>query len=140
MEAATVWLKAIHVSTILIWAAGLFYLPGLFAAHHVRTGEHFRRLRLMTRLTYLGVTSPAAILAIVSGGALIYVNDAYGGWLVVKLTLVGMMMGFHILCGHMVDKLRSGPAMWSPAAQRALMVVPALLIPGILVMVLGKPI
>ena len=139
METATIWLKVAHISAILVWSATLFYLPGLFAAHQRRTGEAFRRLRLMTRFTYLAVASPAAVIAIVSGTALIYVAQAHGGWLVLKLTAVALMMMAHIACGKLVDLLSDGRTTWPMMAQWGLLAPPALLVPIILFLVLGKP-
>ena len=140
MEAATIWLKAAHISAVLIWCAGLFYIPGLFAVHPRRRGEAFRRLRLMTRFTYIGVMSPAAVIAVGSGAGLIYVAGAEGHWLFLKLTLVALMMLFHIFCGRMVDHLSEGAARWSSRALMSLLVIPSLLIPGVLFLVLGKPV
>lgn len=140
MDAAVIWLKVLHISALAVWCAGLFYLPGLFAAHHRRKGNEFRRLRRMTHLAFLGIATPAGILAVLSGAALIAVAEAMGGWLALKLTAVAVLMGFHLLCGWMVDELGEGPARWSPAAQLSLLAVPGVTIPVILYLVLAKPV
>ncbi len=49
---AYISLKLLHIAAISVWAAGLLYLPGLFAAHPKCAGSEteFRRLRHQTRL------------------------------------------------------------------------------------------
>jgi protoporphyrinogen IX oxidase len=134
------WLKALHIATLLVWCAGLFYLPGLFAAHPLaRNLRDLRRIRSMTRFTYVAVTSPAAVLAILSGTALVYVAEARGGWLVLKLTAVSLMVLYHLYCGRTLARLHTAPAALPPAAHLALLVVPGLLVPIVLWLVLGKP-
>jgi protoporphyrinogen IX oxidase len=140
MEAATAWLKVVHFVTLLTWAGSLFYLPALLAAHpRTVAGPDFVRLRLMTRFTYLVVASPAAILAIISGSLLIVVAGVHGGWLVLKLAAVALMAAFHIACGYLVAAFRSHPVNHSAAALASLVVVPALLVPIVFYLVLGKP-
>lgn len=134
------WLKTLHIATMLVWCAGLFYLPGLFATHPtLRNPRDLRRLRIMTRFAFVMVTSPAAVLAIVSGTALIYVADAHGGWLVLKLTVVSLMVLFHLYCGRTLARLHDTPAARSPAAHLSLIAVPGILVPLVLWLVLAKP-
>jgi protoporphyrinogen IX oxidase len=140
MEVVTAWLKVVHISALVIWCAGLFYLPGLFAAHPaVREADAFRRLRAMTRLSYVGVVSPAAVIAIASGAALIPVTAAAEGWLFVKLTVVAMMVGYHTICGGLLSSLRTNAAEYRPRRLLLLLAIPALLIPAVLWLVLEKP-
>lgn len=134
------WLKALHITTLLIWCAGLFYLPGLFAAHpRCADASAFRQLRIMTRFTYIVVASPAAVMAILSGTALIYVADVREGWLMLKLAVVSLMVAFHVYCGQLVAKLHRTPAPHPPAAYLTLLIFPSLLIPTVFWLVLGKP-
>jgi protoporphyrinogen IX oxidase len=140
LEIAIPWLKIVHIAAVLFWSAGLVYLPGLFAAHPGAKGEAYKRLRLITRFTYIAVTSPAAVVAILSGAALIFVAGAHGGWLVLKLALVSLLVVHHVLLGRMTGWLRDDPRMWRPAAHLSLIAVPAVLVPPILWLVLGKPV
>ena len=139
MQAAIAWLMALHIAALAVWSAALFYLPGLLAAHPRREGDAFARLRWMSRLAYLGIASPAAILAIVSGSLLIVAADSHGGWLVLKLAVVALMVLFHIYCGSLVAEMRQHPVRRSAAALASLVLIPALLVPATLYLVLAKP-
>lgn len=140
MEGWITWLKIAHVSALSIWVAGLFYLPALFAAHREKeTLADFHRLRAITRIAYLGVASPAAVAAILSGVALIHPAAAYEGWFVAKLVLVSLMMLFHVYCGSLLVEMRRPGAARRPAAMIALALAPALLAPTIFYLVLAKP-
>lgn len=140
METLTIWLKALHIVSMLIWCACLFYLPGLFAAHpRVKDRDELRRLRIATRFTYIAVASPAGMLAIVTGTALIYVTGRHGDWLVLKLTAVTLMVVFHVTCGWLLGKLYDRPAWLAPRTHLSLVAAPAILVPTVLWLVLGKP-
>jgi protoporphyrinogen IX oxidase len=139
MDLTLAWVKGIHIATLVVWCAGLLYLPGLFVIHcEPREVRPFHRLRRMTRFSYIMVTSPAAIIAVISGSLLIWLADISGGWLPVKLTLVAMMVGYHTLCGHLLSQLRE-PHGYNPTLLMSLVVVPVLLIPMVLWLVLAKP-
>jgi protoporphyrinogen IX oxidase len=141
MEGWIVWLKIAHVSALSIWVAGLFYLPALFAAHREKDSlSSFHRLRAITRVAYLGISSPAAVIAILTGVALIYPTEAYGAWFVVKLIAVSLMVFFHVYCGSLLVEMREPGAARRPAAMVALMLAPFLLVPAVLYLVLAKPI
>lgn len=141
MDAATAWLKAIHITAMLVWSATLIYLPSLLAAHPTTTGKTaFYRLRAAIRIVYIGIASPAAILAIVSGSALIVVASAHGGWLALKLTAVALMAVFHVFCGALVAAFRDYPVRRSPALLHCLVIAPVILIPLVFYLVLGKPV
>ena len=141
MDAAIAWLKALHIASMLFWSASLFYLPGLLAAHpRTKAPADFHRLRLITRMAFIGIASPAAIIAIISGSALIYVAAAHGGWLALKLTAVALMAVFHVYCGTLVARFRYHPARPRPAFLYALTGVPVVLVAIVFYLVLGKPV
>ena len=86
------WLKALHVSFMVAWFAGIFYLPRLFVNHaesdEPKVIEHFKGME--KRLLYF--ITPFAFLTVFFGIALIY---QYGypwfvaaKWLHIKITLV----------------------------------------------------
>lgn len=141
MEAATVWLKIIHISALLFWSATLFYLPGLLAAHpRADDVTAFYRIRTITRVTYLAIASPSAIIAVISGSALIYVAGVHGGWLVLKLIAVAMMVAFHVYIGSVVAEMRVPPVRRASAALLSLIIIPAALVPAVFYLVLAKPV
>lgn len=134
------WIKALHVTFLLIWCAGLFYMPGLFSAYsRARTIRERHQLRIVTRFSFIAVASPAAVLAIVTGSALVYATSIQGTWLPAKLLVVSLMVFFHLYCGRRVVQLENGQHMNKRYFHLALLCVPAVLIPTVLWLVLAKP-
>ncbi|MGV3572695.1 MAG: CopD family protein [Ramlibacter sp.] len=134
------WLKFVHLSALLAWCAALFALPTLLALYpQTAGGVERRRLRAATRFTYIAVASPAAVIAVVSGTALIHPTAAYGAWLLAKLTLVTAMVFFHAACGKVMlqqhDVRQRGGRRW----QAWLALVPAAIVPIVLWLVLAQP-
>ncbi|RYY79597.1 MAG: hypothetical protein EOO24_43600 [Comamonadaceae bacterium] len=138
--ALVAWLKFAHLSALLAWCAALFALPVLLALYpQTSGGVDRRRLRAATRFTYIAWASPAAVVAVVSGTALIHLTQSYGGWMLAKLTLVTAMVFFHAACGKLMlrqhDARQRGGRRWQPW----LAVVPAALVPAVLWLVLAQP-
>lgn len=138
---AYVGFKMIHIGAVVIWAAGLLYLPGLFAAHPqcAASDAEFRRLRQQTRLVYIGLMSPAAVIAVVSGTVLVFLA-ALGGWIVLKLTAVTGMVLLHVYMGRLLGLLLEQPDLRRPFVHRLLMVPAVLLIVTIITLVSWKPV
>ncbi|MDP1618050.1 CopD family protein [Phenylobacterium sp.] len=101
------WLKFLHISALLVWCAGLIYLPGLLLAHRkVTNREDFVRIRNASRFSYNAVTSPAAFLAIGAGTALLLLAPGVlQGWMFVKLALVGLLVMAHVQYGFVLSAL-----------------------------------
>jgi protoporphyrinogen IX oxidase len=140
MEAATIWLKVIHMAALLFWCAGLVLLPALLAAHaQAMPRDAFYRLRARIRMAYLGIVTPSAIIAVVSGSVLIPFTGAHGGWLALKLTAVALMVAFHVVCGALLRSLRDQGRARSAGPYLSMIVFPAILISLVLWLVLDKP-
>lgn len=136
------WLMASHIVFLVVWAAGLVYIPVLCSSDY-RAGHAVvaRQLNVHIRFLFVAIVSPAAVLTILTGGTLVYATEASGGWLAAKLTAVAMMAAFHGLCGHMLNRLGheglrhkriQASSIWS-------LTVPLVLIPVIMWLVLAKP-
>ncbi|MDO8899772.1 MAG: CopD family protein [Phenylobacterium sp.] len=106
------WLKFLHISALLIWCAGLIYLPGLLLAHRKAIhSEDFVRLRNASRFSYNAITSPAAFVAIAAGTALLLLAPGVlQGWMFVKLGLVGLLVMAHVQYGFVLSALSDAGA------------------------------
>lgn len=137
----TAWLLFLHIASLVIWCAALFYLPVVFNANRNLKRGSARRLRMMTRFAFIGLASPAAVLAIITGTALVYFTQASGSWLAAKLLLVALMAAFHVYCGHTLTLLghEGSHKQKRRGASLGMIVVPVLLIAGVLWLVLAKP-
>lgn len=140
MAALIPWLKTIHITALIVWSAGLFALPAIYAAYpgldHPRA---MRRLRATARFTFIAIASPAAVITIIAGTLLIHPTGSYAGWLVVKLMAVALMVLFHVACGRIVVLLHHRPDLWAARTHHTLLLFPILLIAAVLYLVLAKP-
>src|SRR4051794_8251630 len=98
------WFKALHVTFVVAYFAGLFYLPRLFV-YHASTIDAVGhdRFVIMERRLY-GLTHMAAGLAVLFG--IVMVATAPGllkmHWLQVKLCLVALLIGYQAWCKQLL--------------------------------------
>ncbi|MGY6553320.1 MAG: CopD family protein [Wenzhouxiangella sp.] len=138
---AYVSFKLLHIAAIVIWSAGLLYLPGLFAKHARAAGsaDDFYRLRRQTRLVYVGLMSPAAVISVVTGTILVFLAASVGGWMVLKLAGVALMGLVHSYFGRLMGLLYHDPDLRAPLAH-LLLIIPAGLVIGVVItLVSWKP-
>jgi putative membrane protein len=132
--------KTAHVLMVMAWVAGLFYLPRIFVhyAEGQRAGEDVRRLKVMARKLY-HFMSVMAVLAIVTGGWMWLGFGMTGGWLHAKLTMVALLVGFHVAMRVLMKRMQSDGALPSPTALRVLNEAPLIALIPILYFVIAKP-
>ncbi len=105
--------KALHISLVVAWFAGLFYLPRIFVnLAMVEPGSvaERQRLLLMAGKLYRFMT-PLGILAIGLGFWLWFGFGefiAIGGWLHAKTTLVLLLVAYHLYCGRLLRDFLAG--------------------------------
>jgi protoporphyrinogen IX oxidase len=136
------WIKAFHIIFVVTWFAGLFYLPRLFV-RHVEASEAVVRQRLIEmERGLLGITHIGGALALVFGIALLFLLPAYlqQAWLHAKLTLVLLLIAYHVCLVRFARDLRDGTFRHSSRWLRWFNELPALLLIGIVVLVVVKPI
>jgi protoporphyrinogen IX oxidase len=135
------WLKALHVTFVVTWFAGLFYLPRLFVYHATATDAvSLERFVVMERRLY-GIMSIGAALAILFGIGMIVMQPAYLslGWLRTKLVLVVLLIGYHQYCRRLMRSLAEGRNTRSQRWLRLFNEVPALLLIAIVILAVVKP-
>jgi len=98
------WFKALHLIFMVTWFAGLFYLPRLFVYHAMSDDQASNeRFKIMERKLYYGITTPGMILTVLFGiGILMSGHYLDQLWIHIKLTLVGILIVYHIHCGKLV--------------------------------------
>ena len=135
--------KALHVAALALWCAGLIALP-LVMQHYGRgprgrSQAGFSEFRLLSHRAYTRVVTPAAVIAIAAGTALIFMVGIDAPWLMAKLVVVAGMVLLHAWLGHLIARTgeeRGHYRMPSPLpALVALVVLMAL----VLWLVLAKP-
>jgi len=139
-------LKALHLVGIVCWFAGLFYVVRLFI-YHTEANEELQPKRsiliaqftLMARRLWLGITLPAMILTVVTGGWLLrYHSITQSPWLHLKLALLAALLAYHFHCGSIRKKLIAGVYKLSSGQLRAYNEVATLLLVGIVFTAVSK--
>jgi len=91
-------LKALHLIAMVAWFAGLFYLPRLFV-YRVERPEAAAVLDVMAFKLSRYIMLPAAAVTLLCGVGMLMLNpDIFltGGWVHVKLTLVAVLVAYHL--------------------------------------------
>jgi len=137
------WVKAFHVIAMVAWFAGLFYLPRLFVYHADATDKiSIDRFKVMERRLYYAITWPAALLTTVLGLWLLSVMLPYyqkAIWMHLKLGLVVLLWGYHLLCGHFVRQFKQNKNRRTSMFYRLLNELPTVFLIGIVILVIVKP-
>ena len=92
------WIKALHVISVIAWMAGMLYLPRLFVYHcDAAPGTPASEmLKVMERRLLKAIINPAMIASFLFGGLLLATPgliDWSAGWIWLKLALVFFGMG-----------------------------------------------
>ena len=99
--------KSLHIIFMVTWFAGLFYLPRLFVYHAMSDDrQSVERFKVMERKLFFGIMTPGGILTVASGLWLWLGWGFYGGWLMAKMLLVVVLIGYHLWCGKLVADFR----------------------------------
>jgi len=140
-----VWLKALHIAALAIWGGGLLALPGL-TTRELRVAaatadDPLERIwaHRMSRFLYDAIVSPAAVVAIASGTALIFVTRPLDGWLFLKLAAVTGLVVTHMGVGRLIDQAEAPEFRATRFVTRALSVSTLVFLCIILLLVLQKP-
>lgn len=136
------WIKALHIVSMVCWFAALFYLPRLFV-YHAQSEDSISRERfiVMERKLYRGIMGPSMIATLVFGGWLLYLNPGWmqQGWMHAKLTLVVLLIGYHHMCGAQLKRFARGENKRSHTFYRWFNEVPVLFLLLIVILVVVKP-
>jgi putative membrane protein len=141
-EETMLWIKALHIIFMVTWFAGLFYLPRLFVYHAMATDDiSLNRFKIMERKLYYGIMTPGAVFTLLFGTWLLMIQPVYlkMGWMHGKLTLVLLLVLYHLYLGRCLRAFKAGTQRHSHVFYRILNEIPVLLLAGIVVLVVVKP-
>lgn len=121
------YLKAIHIIFVVSWMAGLFYIVRLFI-YHVEANDRTeseritlqRQFEIMQHKLWYIITTPAMVISVLAGIAMIWVNPVLlsMNWMLVKLAFVLGLLVYHFLCQNIMNKLKQGIFTWSSTQLR----------------------
>jgi putative membrane protein len=138
------WIKAIHVISVITWFAALFYLPRLFVYHAMSDDDtSIERFKVMERKLYRGIMMPSFIITTLMGWWMLqdyawaaYINQY---WLQLKLLLVGLLIIYHFYCGYLVGVFAEDKNIRSHTFYRWFNEIPVVLLISIIILVIVKP-
>lgn len=137
------WIKSLHIISMVTWMAGIFYLPRLFV-YHVQANAQGDvagdlRFKIMERKLFWGIMTPGAILTIVFGLWLWFGYGITGKWLMWKLVFVLFLMGFHLWCLLQMRQFANDRNVKTERYFRALNELPVFALFAIVILVVVKP-
>jgi putative membrane protein len=142
---AYLWIKALHIVAVIAWMAGMLYLPRLYV-YHCGTpagSEASEMLKLMERRLLRAIVNPAMLASLVLGGLLLATPGAVdwsAGWIHGKLALVVVLLALHGLFARWRRDFAADRNVRPARFYRVANEVPTLLMIGIVVLAVVKPI
>jgi protoporphyrinogen IX oxidase len=136
------WIKSLHVISIIAWMAGMLYLPRLFVYHvDAEVGSvQSETFKVMERRLLKAIINPSMTLAWIFGLWMAYELQAWqDGWFHAKFALVLIMSGVHGYLSRCVKTFARDENTRSAKFFKILNEVPTVLMIGIVILVIGKP-
>ena len=135
------WLLAFHIISIVMWFAGLFYLPRLFVYHSMTQDEAGNaRFKIMEKKLYV-MTTIGLFLVVVSGFLLLREESSliFAKWFQVKFLLVLSLIIYNFYCGHIVKVFREDENKYDHIFYRWLNEYPTVILIIVVVLAFVKP-
>lgn len=136
------WLKVLHIISVIAWMAAMFYLPRLFV-YHAETAPgtpQSQTFKVMERRLLKAIMTPAMISSWIFGLWVAYEGGFFSsGWLHAKLTLVLVMSGLHGYLARCVRQFAADANTRSSRHYRIVNEVPTVLMVLIVILVVIKP-
>lgn len=138
------WIKALHVISIIAWMAGLLYLPRLFVYHAQQEpgSQASETFKVMERRLLRAIMNPAMVASFVFGGWLMWELGSgilAAGWFHAKLTcLVGLVI-LHGLMARWRKDFADDRNRHSARFYRVMNEMPTVLMIAIVILAVGKP-
>jgi len=135
------WLKALHISFMVTWFAGLFYLPRLFVYHAMSDDAAQRETFKIMERKLLIMTHIGGTLTLFFGVWLLSkVPSLMGlGWMQLKLVFVLALLLYHGWCMKLVADFRQDKNSKSHRWYRLFNEVPVLFLFAIVILVVVRP-
>ena len=138
------WVKALHIISVIAWMAGLLYLPRLFVYHCDADPGSARSemLKVMERRLLWAIMAPAMVASFLFGVWLLLmpgIVDWSSGWMHAKLALVLALAAAH---GMMVKWCRDFAGDRNSRSQRFYRItneMPTVLMVAIVILAVVKP-
>ena len=137
------WLKTLHVISVIAWMAGLLYLPRLFVYHceAQRGSEKSETFKIMERRLLRAIMNPAMIASWIFGLATAWAGNSLAeGWFHAKMALVLVLTAAHMAMVKWQREFAEDRNSRSHKFYRIANEIPTVLMVVIVILVIVKPI
>ena len=139
--------KSIHLIAVISWMAGLLYLPRIFVYHseavqNKKSQDLMETFKVMERRLLVYIMNPAMIVSWIFGVLLIHTigMDNFGSiWLQLKLAFVIILTIYHFFLFQCLRKFAENSNSHTPKFYRIINEIPTVLLIGIILIVVFKP-
>ena len=139
--------KSIHLIAVIAWVAGLLYLPRILVYHseavaNNKSEDLVSTFKVMEKRLFIYIMNPAMITSWILGVLLIQTIgiDNFGSlWLQLKLLFVVILTIYHFFLFQCLRKFAENNNSFSPKFYRIINEVPTVLLIGIILIVVFKP-
>ena len=139
--------KSIHLIAVISWMAGLLYLPRIFVYHSESVRDNKSEdlketFKVMERRLLVYIMNPAMIVSWIFGILLIHTigMDNFGSiWLQLKLAFVIVLTIYHFFLFQCLRKFAENTNTYSPKFYRIINEIPTVVLIGIILVVVFKP-
>jgi putative membrane protein len=137
------WMKALHLISLVSWFAGLFYLPRLFVYYAEKRQPDVRTTLLtMQEKLWKVIMVPASLLTALFGLILLYLTwetNLNQPWFHIKGVLLFLLYTYHFYLGRILSGLKRGESPKSGKFYRILNEFPTIVLVLIILLVVLKP-
>jgi putative membrane protein len=116
------YIKALHIVFVVSWFSGLFYMVRFFVYHSEalaakepkRTILHEEYMK-NEKLLYQVITTPAMVLTLFTGLAMIHLNPSLlqATWFLIKLCFLVGLLAYHFHCGYVRQQFKKEISIWT---------------------------
>ena len=139
--------KSIHLIAVISWMAGLLYLPRIFVYHsdaalNKKSDDLISTFKIMEKRLFIYIMSPAMIISWIFGILLIHtigIHNIGFLWLQLKLIFVIILTFYHFFLLHCLRKFTENKNSFSSKFYRIINEIPTILLIGIILVVVFKP-
>ena len=137
------YIIALHIISVVAWFAALFYLPRLFVYHsmHKTDLKMSQTFEIMEYKLYFFIGHTALLFVLLTGIALlIYDQSLFAStWIHIKLTLVILLLIFHLSLNTYRKQLKNGTCTKSTKFFRIYNEIPTIFLISIVILAVVKP-
>ena len=139
--------KSIHLIAVISWMAGLLYLPRIFVYHseaidNNKSEDLMSTFKVMERRLFVYIMNPAMIVSWIFGVLLIHVigiETTSSLWLQLKLFFVLILTIYHFFLFQCLRNFAENSNSYTSKFYRIINEIPTLLLIGIILVVVFKP-